>query len=61
MFIRKKQKKDSVTGCEYFSYQLVESIRTERGPRQRILLDLGNELNLTPHSSISFESLCTIN
>jgi len=47
MFIRKKQKKDKVTGCKYFSYQLVESVRTERGPRQRILLDLGNELDLS--------------
>ena len=41
MFIRKKQKKDTATGKSYFSFQLVESIRTERGPRQRILLNLG--------------------
>jgi len=46
MFIRKTRKKDLVTKKEYFNYQLVESTRTERGPRQRILLNLGNSLDL---------------
>ncbi len=47
MFIRKTRKKDRITGNEYFIFQLVESYRTERGPRQRILLNLGTDLDLT--------------
>lgn len=47
MFIRKTPKKDPATGKRYFTFQLVESVRTERGPRQRILLNLGPELNLS--------------
>lgn len=46
MFIRKTRKLDPETKKEYFSFQLVESIRTQRGPRQRILLNLGVNLNL---------------
>jgi len=42
MFIRKTRKKDPITKKEYFNYQLIESYRTERGPRQRILLNLGS-------------------
>lgn len=42
MFIRKTLKKDPTTKKQYYSYQLIESIRTERGPRQVILLNLGN-------------------
>jgi transposase len=48
MFIRKKKKIDPKTGREYFSLQLVESTRTERGPRQRILLNLCAELDFNP-------------
>ena len=47
MFIRKTQKIDKKSNKSYFLYQLVESYRTERGPRQRILLNLGSELNLS--------------
>ena len=46
MFIRKARKLDPETRKEYFSFQLVESVRTQRGPRQRILLNLGANLNL---------------
>lgn len=46
MFIRKTRKLDPVTKKPYFSFQLIESIRTERGPRQRILLNLGSSLEL---------------
>ena len=42
MFIRTTRKIDPVTKKCYFSLQLIESVRTERGPRQRILLNLGN-------------------
>ena len=41
MFIRKVRKTDKDTGKSYFYYQLVESFRTEKGPRQRIVLNLG--------------------
>lgn len=42
MFIRKTIKTDPTTSKQYYSYQLIESVRTERGPRQVILLNLGN-------------------
>jgi len=47
MFIRKKFKKDKSTNKKYCVYQLAESTRTERGPRQKILLYLGSNLNLS--------------
>lgn len=47
MFIRKTIKVDPKTLKEYFSYQLVESIRTNRGPRQNILLTIGNDFDLS--------------
>lgn len=47
MFIRKTRKKDKKTKKDYYSFQLIESVRTERGPRQRILLHLGSNLDLT--------------
>ena len=47
MFIRKTRKTDRKTRKDYYSYQLVESVRTERGPRQRILLSLSADLGLT--------------
>jgi len=46
MFIRKTRKVDRSTNREYHLFQLVESYRTEKGPRQRILLNLGSDLNL---------------
>jgi len=46
MFIKKNTKKDQHTGQIYVVYQLVESVRTDRGPRQRILLYLGSDLEL---------------
>ena len=46
MFIRKSKKKDKNTGKSYYSFQLMESYRSERGPRQRLLLNLGSDLNL---------------
>ena len=47
MFIRKTKKIDPKNSREYFLFQLVESFRTERGPRQRILMNLGTDLDLT--------------
>lgn len=46
MFIRKTKKTHPETKKVYFVYQLIESVRTERGPRQHILLSLGSELDL---------------
>ena len=46
MFIRKTRITHQKTGQTYFNYQLVESYRTNCGPRQRILLNLGPNLNL---------------
>ncbi len=46
MFIRKTTKKDSKNGKPYSSYYLVESIRTDKGPRQRVLLYMGSEIDL---------------
>lgn len=48
MFIRRTKKIDSKNGREYFLFQLVESTRTERGPRQNIVLNLGTDLELDP-------------
>ena len=42
MFIKKVRKTNSRTKKKYTYLHLVESIRTERGPRQRLILNLGN-------------------
>jgi transposase len=41
MFIREITKKDRATGKVYVSHRLMEAVRTPKGPRQRIVLDLG--------------------
>ena len=41
MYIRKVTHADKKNHQEYHTYKLVESVRTERGPRQRTLLNLG--------------------
>lgn len=41
MFIRESKTKNKKTGNVYIKHALVESVRTERGPRQRIVLTLG--------------------
>ena len=46
MFIKKSIKTDSKNGKSYAAYHLVESVRTERGPRQRVLLYLGSQIDL---------------
>lgn len=46
MFIRKVPHKDKKNRKKYFTYKLVESVRTERGPRQRDLLNLGVNFEL---------------
>ena len=46
MFIRKVPHKSKKNRREYFTYKLVESVRTERGPRQRDVLNLGVRFDL---------------
>jgi len=46
MFIKKTLKKDLKSGKTYAAYHLVESVRTEKGPRQRTLLYMGSEIKL---------------
>lgn len=41
MFIRAKEKKNRGSNKIYYTHKLVESVRTEQGPRQRTLLSLG--------------------
>jgi transposase len=46
MFIRRVPHKNRKTRKEYYTYKLVDSIRTERGPRQRDILNLGVDFDL---------------
>ena len=45
MFVRKYKTKNKKTGKVYVKHQLVESYRTDAGPRQRVIMNLG-KLNL---------------
>jgi transposase len=46
MFIKKTLKRDPKSGKKYFAYHLVESVRTEKGPRQHTILYMGSEIEL---------------
>lgn len=46
MFIRKTSHTHNQNGQKYSTYKLVESVRTQRGPRQRTVLNIGAEFNL---------------
>lgn len=46
MFIRQVNHKNRKNRQKYHTYKLVDSIRTERGPRQRVLLNLGVDFDL---------------
>ena len=48
MFIRESKTKNKKTGTVYIKHSLVESVRTERGPRQRLVMTLG-KLELDRH------------
>ena len=41
MYIRESKTRNKKTGKVYIKHSLVESVRTERGPRQRVVLTLG--------------------
>jgi len=57
MFIKKTFKTDSKNGKAYYAYHLIESVRTEKGPRQRILLYMGSEIDL-PEGDLKILSQC---
>ena len=42
MFIRESKTKNKKTGAVYIKHTLVESVRTEKGPRQRLVMTLGH-------------------
>jgi transposase len=46
MFIKRTSKKDRNTQKIYIVYNLVESVRTENGPRQRIILYMGADVGV---------------
>jgi transposase len=46
MFIRKVLHKNKKNRKQYYTYKLVESVRTQRGPRQRDVLNLGVDFKL---------------
>ena len=46
MFIRKTTHTNNRNAQKYDTYKLVESVRTQRGPRQRTILNLGTDFNL---------------
>ena len=46
MYIKKTSKTDHKIGKTYFAYHLIESVRTQKGPRQRILLYMGSQIAL---------------
>ncbi|MFO7554474.1 MAG: IS1634 family transposase [Desulfobacterales bacterium] len=45
MFIRKTTHTNNKNAQTYSTYKLVESVRTERGPRQHTILNLGSDFN----------------
>lgn len=46
MYVRKVTHYNKSTQTEYHTYKLVESVRTERGPRQRTLINLKTDFTL---------------
>lgn len=46
MYIRKTSHTHNTTGKKYDTYKLVETIRTDRGPRQHTVLNLGAEFSV---------------
>jgi len=46
MFIRRTTHTDRKAKRQYHTFKLIESVRTERGPRQRMLLNLGADFPL---------------
>jgi transposase len=57
MYIKKTLKIDRKSGKTYSAFHLVESTRTHKGPRQRVLLYMGSEINL-PEEQHTLLSQC---
>ena len=55
MYIRKVTIQNKKTGKSYFTYKIVESIKTPKGPRQRVLLNLGVDFSV---SKEGWKELC---
>ena len=53
MFVKKVRKQNGVTKKDYEYLHLVESVRTEKGPRQRLILNLG-KLDILPSQYQAF-------
>jgi len=53
VFVKKVRKQNGVTKKYYEYLHLVESVRTEKGPRQRLILNLGN-LDILPSQYQAF-------
>ena len=41
MFIKEIKTRNKKTGAEYIKHALVEAVRTDKGPRQRTIMQLG--------------------
>ena len=50
MYIRRTTIKSRKSGEPYFTYRLVESVRAEKGVRQRTVLNLGRHYSLDRES-----------
>jgi len=57
MFVCKVSHYNKRNRREYHTYKLVESVRTERGPRQRDILNLGTDFNLPKEKWKEFANL----
>ena len=55
MYLRRHNKK--VDGDEYGYWSLVESVRTERGPRQRIVATIGKLPGLDKEERVGWEEI----
>ena len=55
MFLRLKKRK--IDGVTYEYWSLVESVRTARGPRQRVVAELGKIPGLDRQERIGWEQI----
>lgn len=58
MYLRRNLKKKN--GADYDCWTLVESVRTERGPRQRIVATIGKLPGLDREERIGWDEICRI-
>ena len=58
MFLRRIRRKKSKSNYDYWA--LVESVRTERGPRQRVVATIGKHLGLKKEERVGWEEVARI-